>query len=198
MKTPGKWPHAAARRRPGAPTAQFFIPATASLQERRPRTLKHGDTFGVFDHNGDALAGPGSPEGIYHRDTRYLSHLYLTLDGQRPLLLSSTVRDDNAVLTATSPTPSSPTPTATADRSTGPRPHPPHALPLERAAPSSGWRCATTTREPRRLRLAHRRSPPTSPTSSRSAAPRARAAARCTRRRSRPTPSPSPIPASTA
>jgi glycogen debranching enzyme len=82
-----------------APIAQFFIPAAASLQERRPRTLKHGDTFAVFDHNGDALAGPGSPEGIYHRDTRYLSHLFLTIAGQRPLLLSSTLRDDNATLT---------------------------------------------------------------------------------------------------
>jgi glycogen debranching enzyme len=80
-------------------TTQFFIPATASLQERRPRTLKHGDTFALFDHNGDALAGPGSPEGLFHRDTRYLSHLYLTFQGARPLLLSSTLRDDNAILT---------------------------------------------------------------------------------------------------
>jgi glycogen debranching enzyme len=80
------------------PIAQFFIPVTASLQERRPRTLKHGDTFAVFDHNGDALSGPGSPEGIFHRDTRHLSHLQLSVDGQRPVLLSSTVRDDNAVL----------------------------------------------------------------------------------------------------
>ncbi|MGK9168706.1 amylo-alpha-1,6-glucosidase [Inquilinus limosus] len=79
--------------------AQFFIPAAASLQERRPRTLKHGDTFAVFDHNGDALSGPGSPEGIFHRDTRHLSHLYLTVDGARPMLLSSTLRDDNAALT---------------------------------------------------------------------------------------------------
>ena len=82
-----------------APLAQFFIPATASLQERRPRTLKHGDTFAVFDHNGDALSGPGSPEGVFHRDTRHLSHLYLTIEGARPLLLSSTLRDDNATLT---------------------------------------------------------------------------------------------------
>ncbi|WP_454858440.1 amylo-alpha-1,6-glucosidase [Rhizobium binxianense] len=81
------------------PVAQFFIPAAASLQERRPRTLKHGDTFAVFDHNGDALSGPGSPEGLFHRDTRYLSHLYLTINGQRPMLLSSTLRDDNATLT---------------------------------------------------------------------------------------------------
>jgi glycogen debranching enzyme len=79
--------------------AQFFIPAAASLQERRPRTLKHGDTFAVFDHNGDAISGPGSPEGIFHCDTRYLSHLYLTINGQRPMLLSSTLRDDNATLT---------------------------------------------------------------------------------------------------
>lgn len=81
------------------PVAQFFIPATASLQERRPRTLKHGDSFAVFDHNGDAFSGPGSPEGIFHRDTRYLSDLHLTINGKRPILLSSTLRDDNAVLT---------------------------------------------------------------------------------------------------
>ena len=78
---------------------QFFIPATASLAERRPRTLKHGESFAVFDHSGDAIAGPGSPEGLYYRDTRHLSHLYLTINGLRPILLSSAVRDDNTMLT---------------------------------------------------------------------------------------------------
>ncbi|MGC4251504.1 MAG: amylo-alpha-1,6-glucosidase [Sphingobium sp.] len=78
---------------------QFFIPATASLHERRPRTLKHGDSFAVFDHSGDAISGPGSPEGLYHRDTRHLSHLFLTVNGQRPILLSSGLRDDNTMLT---------------------------------------------------------------------------------------------------
>jgi glycogen debranching enzyme len=82
-----------------AAVAQFFIPAAASLQERRPRTLKHGDIFGVFDHNGDVIGGPGSPEGVYYRDTRRLSYFYLTIDGARPMLLSSTLRDDNATLT---------------------------------------------------------------------------------------------------
>lgn len=85
---------------PGAaPLAQFYIPAAASLQERRPRTLKHGDTFAVFDHNGDVMSGPGSPEGLFHRDTRHLSYLYLAVNGARPMLLSSTLRDDNATLT---------------------------------------------------------------------------------------------------
>ncbi len=82
----------------GASPERFAIPAAASLHERRPRTLKHGDTFAVFDHSGDAIAGPGSPEGIYHRDTRHLSHLHLTLSGARPILLSSSLRDDNIAL----------------------------------------------------------------------------------------------------
>jgi glycogen debranching enzyme len=86
----------------GADAAQveaFFIPAANSLQEWRPRSLKHGDTFGVFDPNGDIRSGPDSPSGLFHRDTRHLSHLFLTIDGQRPLLLSSTLHDDNATLT---------------------------------------------------------------------------------------------------
>jgi glycogen debranching enzyme len=78
--------------------APFFISASASLQERRPHTLKHGDTFAVFDRNGDAFAGPNRPEGLFHRDTRHLSHFYLTIGGAPALLLSSTLRDDNATL----------------------------------------------------------------------------------------------------
>ena len=77
----------------------FYIPATTSLQERRPRTLKHGETFAVFDHNGDILEGPSSPGGLFHADTRHLSLCTLTLGGLRPLLLSSTLRADNATLT---------------------------------------------------------------------------------------------------
>jgi glycogen debranching enzyme len=82
-----------------SPPAQFYIPAAASLHERRPRTLKQGDTFALFDHSGDAISGPGSPEGVYHADTRYVSHLYLTINGERPILLSSSIRDDNVTLT---------------------------------------------------------------------------------------------------
>jgi glycogen debranching enzyme len=74
------------------------VPADASLEEQRPRSMKHGDTFAVFDNNGDILSGPGSPEGLYSGDTRYLSHLRMLLDGRRPMLLRSGLRDDNAAL----------------------------------------------------------------------------------------------------
>ena len=77
----------------------FVVAATTSLQERRLSALKHGDCFAVFDPNGDSIAGPDSPEGFYVRDTRHLSTFLLTIDRNRPLLLSSTLRDDNATLT---------------------------------------------------------------------------------------------------
>ena len=82
----------------GGPQSQYAIEAGSSLEERKTRTLKHNDTFGVFDANGDILSGKGSPEGLYHRDMRYLSRLELTLCGKRPMVLSSTVRNDNAGL----------------------------------------------------------------------------------------------------
>ena len=81
-------------------TSQFYIPAVSSLQERRLRALKHGDSFALFNHYGDIVPFRGAPDGLYHCDTRYLSHLELRLNGQQPLLLSSTVHDDNAVFAA--------------------------------------------------------------------------------------------------
>jgi glycogen debranching enzyme len=79
---------------------QFAIAVSATLQQRRTRALKHGDTFAVFDHRGDIGGEPGNPEGLYHRDTRMLSQLQLLLEEERPLLLSSMTQDDNAVFTA--------------------------------------------------------------------------------------------------
>ncbi len=81
-----------------APLDQFYIPATESLLERRTLTLKHGDTFGVFDRYGDIRQGPHSPEGLYHNDTRYLSSLKVECNGLRPLFLSSKIEDNNATL----------------------------------------------------------------------------------------------------
>jgi glycogen debranching enzyme len=52
----------------------------------------------VFDRHGDIVVGPGSSDGLYHHDTRYLSCLELTLNGGPLLLLSSNVQEDNAAL----------------------------------------------------------------------------------------------------
>jgi len=82
------------------PASQYRIAASATLQERRTRTLKHDDTFVVFDYRGDIGSEPGSSEGLYRRDTRILSKLTVLLEEARPLLLSSTIQDDNTSFSA--------------------------------------------------------------------------------------------------
>jgi glycogen debranching enzyme len=76
----------------------FYIPATSPTTRPR-RTLKHDDTFAVLDSHGDIGATAGGSDGIFHKDTRFLSRLELLINGMQPLLLGSNVRDDNTVLT---------------------------------------------------------------------------------------------------
>jgi glycogen debranching enzyme len=77
----------------------FAVSASVSLSELKPLVLKHGNAFGVFDNKGDAISTPGGTEGVYYRDTRHLSHFAITLNERRPIVLSSTLRDDNTTLT---------------------------------------------------------------------------------------------------
>ncbi|RTL62354.1 MAG: amylo-alpha-1,6-glucosidase [Hyphomicrobiales bacterium] len=74
--------------------APFYIPATAAMSRPR-RSIKHDDTFAVLDSHGDIGATSGAPDGMFHKDTRHLSHLELLINGTQPLLLGSGVRDDN-------------------------------------------------------------------------------------------------------
>ena len=76
----------------------FYIAAHDSLVDEPPRTLKHGDTFALFDHYGDLASRRGNTLGLYHKDTRYLSRLKLTVEQRSPLLLCSTVHANNAML----------------------------------------------------------------------------------------------------
>lgn len=81
-----------------APPA-FTVTSKVSLQSEQLRVLKNRDTFAVLDCSGDILVGHATAEGLYHRDTRHLSYFAIGLNGARPLLLSSMMRDDNSALT---------------------------------------------------------------------------------------------------
>jgi glycogen debranching enzyme len=61
------------------------------------RVLKHGDTFGVFDLHGDIVPLDKGEQGLYHAGTRFLSRFELLLGRRRPLLLSSTISEDNTI-----------------------------------------------------------------------------------------------------
>lgn len=78
---------------------QYYVLATSILADHDTRVLKQGETFAIFDSYGDIQPITHSESGIYHRGTRHLSRLELVIFGdQRPLLLNSTLRDDNGVL----------------------------------------------------------------------------------------------------
>src|SRR5260221_14551266 len=77
----------------------FYISASGGV-EQRTRVLKSGDSFAIFDPNGDIPRSSRIAAGLFHRDTRYLSQLELRINGERPLLLSSGIGDDNVMFTA--------------------------------------------------------------------------------------------------
>jgi glycogen debranching enzyme len=77
---------------------EFYIRSSSPRIDVRTRVLKQGDTFAVFDRFGDIETFGTGELGLYYQDTRFLSRLTLKLGKDRPLLLSSTVRDDNAVM----------------------------------------------------------------------------------------------------
>ncbi len=76
----------------------FYIPMTGPATRPR-RVLKHNDTFIVLDSHGDIGASAGGPDGLFNCDTRYLARCELVLNDVQPLLLGSSLRDDNSALT---------------------------------------------------------------------------------------------------
>ncbi|MEK6802429.1 MAG: amylo-alpha-1,6-glucosidase [Nitrospirota bacterium] len=77
---------------------QFYILASSSMADDRTRVLKHGETFGVYDRYGDIQPVGRGTQGVFHQGTRFLSRQELFLNNDRPMLLSSTVKEDNALL----------------------------------------------------------------------------------------------------
>src|SRR5260221_434264 len=86
-------------REPRAPDPYYILAAAPSADEQS-RVLKHGDTFGVFDHYGDIKPVGLHEQGLYFEGTRFLSCFLLGLGPNRPLFLSSTIKEDNDLLVA--------------------------------------------------------------------------------------------------
>jgi len=76
----------------------FYILSTSARIDDRTQVLKHGDSFAIFDRFGDVEDLGTDRFGLYDHDTRFLSRFVLRLAGSRPLLLSSTIKDNNVVL----------------------------------------------------------------------------------------------------
>ena len=83
---------------PADPLPDHYIETQTSLVERALRNLKNGEAFAVLDSYGDLGTVGETPEGLFFRDTRYLSLFEMRIEGVRPLLLGSVIQDDNASL----------------------------------------------------------------------------------------------------
>jgi glycogen debranching enzyme len=77
---------------------KWYVAATSAGSEEQPRVLKNDLTFAMFDRYGDIQVLAPGKEGLYHNDTRFLSHQELLIDGVRPLHLGSAVEEANSLL----------------------------------------------------------------------------------------------------
>ena len=74
---------------------QWYVAATAARAEESPQVVKSDDTFALFDRFGDIHAWGSGEQGLYHEDTRFLSHFALSINGVRPMFLGTTVKEGN-------------------------------------------------------------------------------------------------------
>jgi glycogen debranching enzyme len=78
---------------------EYYVRATSGLADQSTRVLKYGDTFAVFNRYGDIEALGSLHFGLFHSESRHLSRMVLRINNRQPLLLGSTVRQDNSLLT---------------------------------------------------------------------------------------------------
>lgn len=84
---------------------QWYVLTTSARIDERTRVLKHGETFAVFDQHGDIQHLGMEEQGLYHEGTRFLSYFEFKVNERRPLLLNSTFKEDNTLLTVDLTTP---------------------------------------------------------------------------------------------
>jgi len=82
------------------PADERFDIAASEISSRPRNALKSDDTFAVIDAHGDLNADGAGSDGLFHADTRFLSHLRLTVMGVDPLLLGSSLAQDGTYLHA--------------------------------------------------------------------------------------------------
>ncbi|MGZ3853546.1 MAG: amylo-alpha-1,6-glucosidase, partial [Flavisolibacter sp.] len=78
--------------------AKFHIHADAVNNDDRVKVLNHADSFAIFDRWGDIHPYTKKAQGIFHQGTRFINRLELRLNKKKPLLLSSSIKEDNDFL----------------------------------------------------------------------------------------------------
>ncbi len=77
---------------------KYYISVNSTYTDDRTKVLNHADTFGIFDRWGNIRQLGEEVQGIYHFGMRFINDLQLRIQGERPLLLSSSVKEENEIL----------------------------------------------------------------------------------------------------
>ena len=78
--------------------SKYHIPADSVSWDDRTQVINHYDTFGIFDRWGDIHPHGRNAQGIFHQGTRFINRLELRINKTKPLLLSSSIKQENEVL----------------------------------------------------------------------------------------------------
>src|SRR5690606_19563050 len=78
----------------------YHISADSVYSDERRKVLNYSNTFVVFDRSGNVHPHGNMVQGIYHKGTRFINQLELSLNGEQPLLLSDAVREGNSIHSA--------------------------------------------------------------------------------------------------
>jgi glycogen debranching enzyme len=87
-----------AKKQVTADEDRFHIPAEAVNFDDRVKVLNHNDSFAIFDRWGDIHPHSKKAQGIFHQGTRFINRLELKLNRKKPVLLSSSIKEDNNIL----------------------------------------------------------------------------------------------------
>ena len=76
---------------------RYHIQPDSKHSGEHRRVLNYANSFALMDAWGNIYPAKSGSDGIYHRGTRYINEWVLTIDGKRPLLLGSTIKQHNNI-----------------------------------------------------------------------------------------------------
>jgi len=85
---------------------EYHISSDAVNTDEVNTVLNYSNTFAVFDRSGNIHPHGKMVQGIYHEGTRFINKLVLNINGEKPLLLSGSIKEGNSIYSAdlTNPT----------------------------------------------------------------------------------------------
>jgi glycogen debranching enzyme len=87
-----------AKNEHGGPEDDHHITGSSAHETEGGRVLKHGDAFVIMDRRGDMQPAGRGEQGLFYKGTRFVSKLRFRFGKRAPMLLCSSVLENNLLL----------------------------------------------------------------------------------------------------